>query len=269
MTPENLRKLFERIVAVRTFNKVYDENSMLDVPMYLNMPTHFDGTNTTAMHYDDERVSMRSLSSALSEYNVVSEIGSDSSPDRIYFAGNKKSKADITPDDKIDVDTIGKAIRFAAGQEKKPFFPITIGSERLYVAFVNPQQARDLQNDPEWKAEQKRAFKPKILSEQPFDEAIGFCGNVIVFCFEGIEAENVGTNGTRVARALILGKESAVLIKLHSESVGMDKSNKIAPKKVKRETAEYVGIKKIRHKFDGWDYLTDVGVVTLVTAAVD
>ena len=58
MTPENLRKLFERIVAVRTFNKVYDENSMLDVPMYLNMPTHFDGTNTTAMHYDDERVSI-------------------------------------------------------------------------------------------------------------------------------------------------------------------------------------------------------------------
>lgn len=190
--------------------------------------------------------------------------------DRLLLANNKavgssfaNSVNSITAADKFDTKLIGKARRLAQADELTAVQPIRIDGRETYVMVIDPYQARDLRQDPEWREAQQHA---NVRGEKNpiFSGAMGVYEGVVIH--ECLRVPRIANSGkVMVGHALFLGAQACIMAEGEAprwEEKTFDFNNQYGV-----AISRMFGLKKAQFKYDGKN-LTDFGVINVLTSSV-
>ena len=186
------------------------------------------------------------------------------SADRVVYAGGVTAENAITASDTFSAKMIGIAKRIATENRNQMIKPVRINGRDTYAMVIDQWQARDLQQDPEWREAQLHANIDG--ADNPiFTGALGMYDGVVIHQHNGIKRTDTGASGTTVGHALFLGAQAAVFAIGEEPTWNEDTFDYGNQWGV--EFGRIFGIAKTKFKFDGVND-TDFGVVNVLTSSV-
>ena len=191
------------------------------------------------------------------------------SEDRIVYAGGKSAENEIAAEDKFSTSLISKAKLKAMENENRCLRPVKVDKHDTYVMVIDPWQARDLRQDPEWIEAQKYANLRG--NENPiFSGAYGIWDGIVVHVTERVPRTKSGSGSgdsqVIVGHALLLGAQAGIFVEGEEPrwvEKKFDYDNQFGV-----SISRMCGMKKTRFQFDGENW-TDFGCLNVLTASVN
>ena len=137
----------------------------------------------------------------------------------IMYGGDATSKATITSDDKMDRDTIERAVTKsrmmrALDPSTANMMPVSVEGEDRYVCVMSPTQEQDMRiaSGSGWLEVQKAAASAEGSKNRIFKGGLGMINNTILHSHESvIRFDDYGSGSDQpAARALFMGRQAGV-----------------------------------------------------------